>query len=124
MTVAHLQGGHDDHFFDATQGLVYRIEEVPTQGGGLDRTELELEAEGTHHPLAERLDETKQGDGVHTAEWDAPEHMSSVDVRVGALEGSGEYHLGVSIVGTAARLSRDAILSRAVLLMLVRLAPG
>ena len=31
-------------------------------------------------PLAERLDETKQGDGVHTAEWDAPEHMTSEEI--------------------------------------------
>ena len=84
----------------AEQGLVYLVSEVPEVGGGLERTEMELEAEGTHHPLAQQLDVTKQGDGTHEIEWDAPEKVAALDVHVAALEGSGGYHLGVEIVGS------------------------
>ena len=106
-------GGHDDHFFTAGQGLVIDIEEKPSVS--LVRSELALEAEG-NHPVAERYDVTKQGAGTHSLEWDAPEHMSGLDIKVEALEGNGTYHLGAHIVGTTERLSREAILNRKVLL--------
>ena len=59
-----VAGRHVDHFFNAEQGLVYDIEEVP--GDGLQRTELVVLAPGTHHPLTEKLDFTEQGAGAHT----------------------------------------------------------
>ena len=83
-------------------------------GDGLGRTELELEAEGTHNILAERVDVTKRGAGTHTIEWNAPEHEAGLDIDVNALEGNGTYHLEASIIGTTAQLSREAILNRPV----------
>ena len=56
-------GGHDDHTFRARQGLVYSIEEVP--GDGLQRTDLAILAPHSHHVLADRIDVSKQGAGVH-----------------------------------------------------------
>ena len=56
-------GGHDDHTFRARQGLVYSIEEVP--GDGLQRTDLAIQAPHSHHVLADRIDVSKQGAGVH-----------------------------------------------------------
>ena len=106
-------GGHDDHFFSAGQGLVFSIDEEPSVS--LVRSELALEAEG-NHPVAERYDVTKQGAGTHSLEWDSPEHMSGLNIKVEALEGNGTYHLGARIVGTTERLSREAILDRNVLL--------
>eukprot|EP01052_Picozoa_sp_SAG31_P002654 SAG31_NODE_95_length_25901_cov_24.763700_24_plen_548_part_00 len=105
--------GFDDHHFMAQQGLVYLVSEAPVDEG-LERTEMELEAEGTHHPLAQQLDVTKQGDGTHSIEWDAPERISAMDIHVSALEGAGEYHLGLQIVGTIQRLSREAVIGRSV----------
>ena len=107
-------GGHDDHFFTTGQGLVYGIDEKPS--APLVRSELALEAEGTSHPMAERTDVTKQGAGTHTLEWDAPEHMAGLNIKVEALQGQGDYHLRARIVGTTERLSREAILNRKVLL--------
>eukprot|EP01052_Picozoa_sp_SAG31_P025049 SAG31_NODE_2171_length_6265_cov_3.765326_5_plen_89_part_00 len=66
-------------------------------GSGLQRTALGILAEGTSHPLAERLDLTRTGAGSHTLEWNAPEHEAGVDIDVDALEGAGEYHLTVSL---------------------------
>ena len=105
-------GGHDDHFFTAGQGLVIDIDEEPSVS--LVRSELALEAEG-NHPVAERYDVTRQGSGTHSLEWDAPEHMSGLNIKVEALEGNGTYHLGAHIVGTTERLSRNAIMGRDVL---------
>ena len=60
----HLDAGsHDDHTFRARQGLVYSVEEVP--GDGLQRTDLAIEAPHSHHVLADRIDVTKEGAGVH-----------------------------------------------------------
>ena len=56
--------GHDDHHFVAEQGLAYKFTETPAADGP-ERTEMELEAEGTNHPLAQQQDVTKQGDGSH-----------------------------------------------------------
>ena len=56
-------GNHDDHSFRARQGLVYSVEEVP--GDGLQRTDLAIEAPHSHHVLADRIDVTKEGAGVH-----------------------------------------------------------
>ena len=56
-------GSHDDHTFRARQGLVYSVEEVP--GDGLERTDLAIEAPHSHHVLADRIDVTKEGAGVH-----------------------------------------------------------
>ena len=98
------------------QGLTYRINVVP--GAGLGRTELELEAEGTHHILAERVDMTKEGAGAHTIEWNAPDHEAGLDIDVDALEGHGRYHLEANIIGTTAQLSREAILNRPVFLLI------
>ena len=47
-------------------------------------------------------------------EWDAPQHIATMDVRVTALQGSGDYHLGVEIIGTIDRLSREAVIGRPV----------
>ena len=107
-------GGHDDHFFTAGQGLVYGIEEEPSVA--LVRSELALEAEGTNHPMAERVDMTKQGAGTHSFEWDAPEHQAGLNLRVTALQGRGDYHLRARIVGTTERLAREAIMNRPVFL--------
>ena len=98
------------------QGLSYSIRAEP--GGGLLRTELELEAEGTHNILAERVDVTKQGAGAHTIEWNAPEHEAGLAIDVNALEGNGTYHLEAKIIGTTARLSREVILKRPVFLLM------
>ena len=57
--------GHDDHHFVAGQGVAYKVTETPAAVGGPERTEMELEAEGTNHPLAQQQDVTKQGDGSH-----------------------------------------------------------
>eukprot|EP01051_Picozoa_sp_SAG22_P000238 SAG22_NODE_5_length_41775_cov_111.520971_1_plen_1241_part_00 len=104
----HLElGAEDEHFFSSQQGLVYEIEEVP--GEGLQRSELAVEAPGTHHVLADRLDLTKQGAGPHTIEWYAAQTELGVDIAVAALEGEGDYHLEANIVGTAARLAPEAI---------------
>ena len=105
--------GHDNHFFTADQGVVYDVLMVP--GGNLLRTELALEAEGTHHPMAERVDVTQQGAGAHSFEWDAPEHLAGLNIKVEALEGRGDYHLSARIVGTTERISREVILNRPVL---------
>eukprot|EP01051_Picozoa_sp_SAG22_P002430 SAG22_NODE_107_length_19899_cov_24.034141_7_plen_1894_part_00 len=107
-------GGHDDHFFNAEQGVVYEVKEVP--GDGLQRTELVMLAAGTHHPLTEKLDFTEQRAGPHTIEWAAPQREAGVDIDVNALEGQGDYHMRATIVGTTERLSRDAIVNRNVLL--------
>ena len=56
--------GHDDHHLVAEQGLAYKFTETPAADGP-ERTEMELEAEGTNHPLAQQQDVTKQGDGSH-----------------------------------------------------------
>ena len=56
--------GHDDHHFVAEQGLAYKFTETPAADGP-ERTEMELEAEGTNHPLAQQQDVTKQSDGTH-----------------------------------------------------------
>ena len=106
-------GGHDDHFFTAGQGLVFDVDEEPSVS--LVRSELALEAEG-NHPVAERYDVTRQGSGTHSLEWDSPEHMSGLNIKVKALQGQGDYHLSARIVGTTARLSREAVLDRNVLL--------
>ena len=98
------------------QGLSYSIRAEP--GGGLLRTELELEAEGTHNILAERVDVTKKGAGTHTIEWNAPEHEAGLDIDVNALEGNGTYHLEANIIGTTAQLSREVILNRPVFLLM------
>eukprot|EP01051_Picozoa_sp_SAG22_P005321 SAG22_NODE_312_length_12614_cov_4.783540_9_plen_2027_part_00 len=104
----HLAAGaEDEHFFSSQQGLMYEIEEVP--GPGLQRSELAVEAPGTHHVLADRLDLTKQGAGPHTIEWYAAQSELGVDIAVAALEGEGDYHLEANIVGTAARLAPEAI---------------
>ena len=47
-------------------------------------------------------------------EWDAPQHIATMDVQVTALQGSGDYHLGVEIIGTIDRLSREAVIGRPV----------
>ena len=54
---------HDDHTFRAQQGAVYSVEEVPSDG--LLRTDLAIEAPHSHHVLADRMDVSKQGAGVH-----------------------------------------------------------
>lgn len=41
-----------------------------------------------------------------------------MDIHVGALEGAGGYHLEVEIVGTVEQLSREAILGRAVFMLI------
>eukprot|EP01052_Picozoa_sp_SAG31_P030127 SAG31_NODE_3063_length_4730_cov_6.014900_4_plen_91_part_00 len=56
-------GAHDDHTFGARQGAVYSVEEVPRDG--LLRTDLAIEAPHSHHVLADRIDVTKEGAGVH-----------------------------------------------------------
>ena len=56
-------GAHDDYTFRARQGAVYSVEEVP--GDGLLRTDLAIEAPHSHHVLADRMDVSKQGAGVH-----------------------------------------------------------
>eukprot|EP01052_Picozoa_sp_SAG31_P042092 SAG31_NODE_6575_length_1966_cov_3.850027_1_plen_545_part_10 len=109
------EGDHDDHHFVAEQGLVYWVTEVPLEER-LQRTEMELEAESSdhHHPLAQQMDVTKQSDGTHKMEWDAPEHIAAMDIHVAAIEGAGDYHLGVEIVGTVEMLSREAVIGRPV----------
>ena len=117
------------------------MEEEP--GEGLLRTDLAIEAPHSHHVLADRMDVTKRGAGVHRLEvlpgmhapiwhpvgalnslclllmqWDAPETESGIDLAVTALEGSGTYHLRADIVGTAERLAKEAILGREVLLQI------
>ena len=133
-------GAQDDHAFRAQQGLVYSVEEEP--GEGLLRTDLAIEMPYSHHVLADRMDVTKRGAGVHRLEvlpgmhapiwhpvgvlsaglfvmqWDAPETESGIDLAVTALEGSGTYHLRADIVGTAERLAKEAILGREVLLQI------
>ena len=106
--------GVDNHHFNAGQGLIYLITESPTPNGGLQRTEMELEAEGTSHPLAQQEDVTKQGDASHEMEWHAPTHIAALNVHVAALQGSGSYHLGVEIIGTVEMLSREAVVGRSV----------
>ena len=58
-------GAQDDHTFRAQQGLVYSVEEEP--GEGLQRTDLAIETP-SHHVLADRMDMTKRGAGVHRLE--------------------------------------------------------
>eukprot|EP01052_Picozoa_sp_SAG31_P009570 SAG31_NODE_505_length_14757_cov_20.172943_15_plen_1119_part_00 len=113
-----IMNGHDDHYFDAQQGLVYQIEEVP--GTGLERTAIGILAEGStgRHPLAERLDLTKTGAGTHTVEWNSPRHEAGMDIDVNALEGAGDYHLQARIIGTTERLSREVVPNRPVLLQI------
>ena len=122
MVVYNVDGtlaehGHDDHHFMAEQDLVYKVTETPAAIGGPVRTEMELEAEGTNHPLAEQEDVTQQGDGSHELEWGAPQHIATMDVKVTALQGSGDYHLEVEIIGTIGRLSREAVVGRPVQLL-------
>lgn len=62
--------GHDGHHFIAEQGLVYQISEIPDVDGGLERTEMELEAEGTHHPLAHQR-------------WTSPSKVTAATARNG-----------------------------------------
>ena len=59
-------GAQDDHTFRAQQGLVYSVEEAP--GEGLLRTDLAIETSHSHHVLANRLDVSKRGAGVHRLE--------------------------------------------------------
>ena len=59
-------GAQDDHTFRAQQGLVYSVEEAP--GEGLLRTDLAIETPHSHHVLANRLDVSKRGAGVHRLE--------------------------------------------------------
>ena len=121
MTVVEADGNldtgdHDDHTFRAQQGLVFSVTEVP--GDGLQRTDLAIEAPHSHHVLADRIDVSKQGAGVHRIEWDAPETEAGMNIAVTALEGRGPYHLQVEIIGTAERLAAEAILGREVPLII------
>ena len=63
------------------------LRQVP--GEGLERTEVSINAPGTHHVVADRLDVTKRSAGVNRFEWGAPESKLGMDIAVHALEGSG-----------------------------------
>eukprot|EP01052_Picozoa_sp_SAG31_P034900 SAG31_NODE_4139_length_3542_cov_14.665989_4_plen_105_part_00 len=75
-------GAHDDHTFHAQQGAVYSVEEVPSDG--LLRTDLAIEAPHSHHVLADRMDVSKQGAGVHRIVRSVSSFiiMSSIDFTV------------------------------------------
>jgi hypothetical protein len=86
-------------------------EQVPSAAGPA-RTSLAIEAPHSHHVLADRYDVSKHGAGGHRIEWDAPETEAGVDIKVGSLEGEGDYHLSAKIVGTTAHLAAAAVLNR------------
>jgi hypothetical protein len=95
--------------FAAERDVEYMVEMVPDDTNALRRSELQVIAPHSHHVMASRFDSSTRGAGRKFLQWAATQDEAGVEVNVQALEGTGDFTLDVTIVGTIEHLAPRAI---------------